>query len=50
MSSKESLNGQLEQYEIFDYREGTRDEQHGKDFTLYRMGEPAQHAEKATGT
>ncbi len=32
----ESLNGQLEQYEIFDYPGRYKDEQHGKDFTLYR--------------
>ncbi len=33
----ESLNGQLEQYEIFDYPGRYKDEQHGKSFTLYRM-------------
>ncbi|EJA8922506.1 type VI secretion system tip protein VgrG, partial [Escherichia coli] len=45
----ESLNGQLEQYEIFDYPGRYKDEQHGKDFTLYRMESLRSDAEKATG-
>ncbi|HHO4774446.1 TPA: type VI secretion system tip protein TssI/VgrG, partial [Escherichia coli] len=45
----ESLNGQLEQYEIFDYPGRFKDEQHGKDFTLYRMESLRSDAEKATG-
>ncbi|EMK5022236.1 type VI secretion system tip protein VgrG, partial [Escherichia coli] len=45
----ESLNGQLEQYEIFDYPGRFKDEQHGKDFTLYQMESLRSDAEKATG-
>ncbi|EHW3280190.1 type VI secretion system tip protein VgrG, partial [Escherichia coli] len=45
----ESLNGQLEQYEIFDYPGRYKDEQHGKDFTLYRIESLRSDAEKATG-
>ncbi|MEF8060567.1 contractile injection system protein, VgrG/Pvc8 family, partial [Escherichia coli] len=45
----ESLNGQLEQYEIFDYPGRYKDEQHGKDFTLYRMESLRSDEEKATG-
>ncbi|EFO1585378.1 type VI secretion system tip protein VgrG [Escherichia coli] len=45
----ENLNGQLEQYEIFDYPGRYKDEQHGKDFTLYRMESLRSDAEKATG-
>ncbi|EQA5779604.1 type VI secretion system tip protein TssI/VgrG, partial [Escherichia coli] len=45
----ESLNGQLEQYEIFDYPGRYKDEQHGKDFTLYQMDSLRSDAEKATG-
>ncbi|HEA7382019.1 TPA: type VI secretion system tip protein VgrG [Escherichia coli] len=45
----ESLNGQLEQYEIFDYPGRYKDEQHGKDFTLYQMESLRSDAEKATG-
>ncbi|EOV3986269.1 type VI secretion system tip protein TssI/VgrG, partial [Escherichia coli] len=43
------LNGQLEQYEIFDYPGRYKDEQHGKDFTLYRIESLRSDAEKATG-
>ncbi|HAK9317685.1 TPA: type VI secretion system tip protein VgrG, partial [Escherichia coli] len=43
------LNGQLEQYEIFDYPGRYKDEQHGKDFTLYQMESLRSDAEKATG-
>ncbi|HAI3459014.1 TPA: type VI secretion system tip protein VgrG, partial [Escherichia coli] len=43
------LNGQLEQYEIFDYPGRFKDEQHGKDFTLYQMESLRSDAEKATG-
>ncbi|HBH8821325.1 TPA: type VI secretion system tip protein VgrG, partial [Escherichia coli] len=43
------LNGQLEQYEIFDYPGRYKDEQHGKDFTLYQMDSLRSDAEKATG-
>ncbi|EJJ3039789.1 type VI secretion system tip protein VgrG, partial [Escherichia coli] len=39
----------LEQYEIFDYPGRYKDEQHGKDFTLYRMESLRSDAEKATG-
>ncbi|MFR0141108.1 type VI secretion system tip protein TssI/VgrG, partial [Klebsiella pneumoniae] len=42
-------NGQLEQYEIFDYPGRYKDEQHGKDFTLYQMESLRSDAEKATG-
>ncbi|WP_139581330.1 type VI secretion system tip protein TssI/VgrG, partial [Escherichia coli] len=45
----ENLNGQLEQYEIFDYPGRYKDEQHGKDFTLYQMESLRSDAEKATG-
>ncbi|MEH4915707.1 type VI secretion system tip protein TssI/VgrG, partial [Escherichia coli] len=45
----ENLNGQLEQYEIFDYPGRYKDEQHGKDFTLYRIESLRSDAEKATG-
>ncbi|EGI8858772.1 type VI secretion system tip protein VgrG, partial [Escherichia coli] len=45
----ENLNGQLEQYEIFDYPGRYKDEQHGKDFTLYQMDSLRSDAEKATG-
>ncbi|MBS9074355.1 type VI secretion system tip protein VgrG, partial [Escherichia coli] len=45
----ENLNGQLAQYEIFDYPGRFKDEQHGKDFTLYQMGSLRSDAEKATG-
>ncbi|WP_139535854.1 type VI secretion system tip protein TssI/VgrG, partial [Escherichia coli] len=45
----ENLNGQLEQYEIFDYPGRFKDEQHGKDFTLYQMESLRSDAEKATG-
>ncbi|EHL6046011.1 type VI secretion system tip protein VgrG [Escherichia coli] len=45
----ENLNGQLEQYEIFDYPGRFKDEQHGKDFTLYQMDSLRSDAEKATG-
>ncbi|EPU0553257.1 type VI secretion system tip protein TssI/VgrG, partial [Salmonella enterica subsp. enterica] len=45
----ESLNGQLAQYEIYDYPGRFKDEQHGKDFTLYRMDGLRGDAEKATG-
>ncbi|HIA4466506.1 TPA: type VI secretion system tip protein TssI/VgrG, partial [Escherichia coli] len=41
--------GQLEQYEIFDYPGRYKDEQHGKDFTLYQMESLRSDAEKATG-
>ncbi|HFV4987673.1 TPA: type VI secretion system tip protein TssI/VgrG, partial [Escherichia coli] len=44
-----NLNGQLEQYEIFDYPGRYKDEQHGKDFTLYQMESLRSDAEKATG-
>ncbi|MBW9912379.1 type VI secretion system tip protein VgrG, partial [Escherichia coli] len=37
------------QYEIFDYPGRFKDEQHGKDFTLYRMESLRSDAEKATG-
>ncbi|HCN0273904.1 TPA: type VI secretion system tip protein VgrG, partial [Escherichia coli] len=40
---------QLEQYEIFDYPGRYKDEQHGKDFTLYQMESLRSDAEKATG-
>lgn len=43
------VNGQLEQYEIFDYPGRYKDEQHGKDFTLYQMESLRSDAEKATG-
>ncbi|HDV1495739.1 TPA: type VI secretion system tip protein VgrG, partial [Escherichia coli] len=45
----ENLNGQLAQYEIFDYPGRFKDEQHGKDFTLYQMESLRSDAEKATG-
>ncbi|EGD0834142.1 TPA: type VI secretion system tip protein VgrG [Escherichia coli] len=45
----ENLNGQLAQYEIFDYPGRFKDEQHGKDFTLYQMDSLRSDAEKATG-
>ncbi|HBH5072213.1 TPA: type VI secretion system tip protein VgrG, partial [Escherichia coli] len=37
------------QYEIFDYPGRFKDEQHGKDFTLYQMESLRSDAEKATG-
>ncbi|EMM4196413.1 type VI secretion system tip protein VgrG, partial [Escherichia coli] len=37
------------QYEIFDYPGRFKDEQHGKDFTLYQMDSLRSDAEKATG-
>ncbi|EOJ4789983.1 contractile injection system protein, VgrG/Pvc8 family, partial [Escherichia coli] len=45
----ERLNGQHAQYEIFDYPGRFKDEQHGKDFTLYQMDSLRSDAEKATG-
>ena len=45
----DNLNGQLAQYEIFDYPGRFKDEQHGKDFTLYRLEGLRGDAEKATG-
>ncbi|HFI8760969.1 TPA: type VI secretion system Vgr family protein [Escherichia coli] len=45
----ERLNGQHAQYEIFDYPGRFKDEQHGKDFTLYQMESLRSDAEKATG-
>ncbi len=46
---RNTQNGQLEQYEIFDYPGRYKDEQHGKDFTLYQMESLRSDAEKATG-
>ncbi|EAX6604128.1 type VI secretion system tip protein VgrG, partial [Salmonella enterica] len=45
----ESLNGQLAQYEIYDYPGRFKDEQHGRDFTLYQMEGLRGDAEKASG-
>ncbi|EDX3117307.1 type VI secretion system tip protein VgrG, partial [Salmonella enterica subsp. enterica serovar Mississippi] len=45
----ENLNGQLTQYEIFDYPGRFKDEQHGKDFTQYQMDGLRGDAEKASG-
>ncbi|EOF6573924.1 type VI secretion system tip protein TssI/VgrG, partial [Salmonella enterica] len=43
----ESLNGQKEQYEIFDYPGRFKDEQHGRDFARYRMEGWRNRAEMA---
>ncbi|MGU9779125.1 type VI secretion system Vgr family protein [Salmonella enterica subsp. enterica serovar 3,10:z10:-] len=43
----ESLNGQKEQYEIFDYPGRFKDEQHGRDFARYRMEGLRNRAEMA---
>ncbi|EMG7868062.1 type VI secretion system Vgr family protein [Enterobacter hormaechei] len=45
----DNLNGQLAQYEVFDYPGRFKDEQHGKDFALYRLEGLRGDAEKATG-
>ncbi|EIZ8585509.1 type VI secretion system tip protein VgrG [Salmonella enterica subsp. enterica] len=44
----ESLNGQKEQYEIFDYPGRFKDEQHGRDFSRYQMEGLRNNAEMAT--
>ncbi|HCM1918672.1 TPA: type VI secretion system tip protein VgrG [Salmonella enterica subsp. salamae serovar 28:r:e,n,z15] len=43
----ENLNGQRTQYEIYDYPGRFRDEQHGRDFTRYRMEGLRNDAETA---
>ncbi|WBM70942.1 type VI secretion system tip protein VgrG [Buttiauxella sp. WJP83] len=44
------LNGQRSQYKIFNYPGRYKDEQHGKDFTRYRMDGLRNDAEKASGS
>jgi len=46
----DGLNGQYAQYEIFDYPGRFKDEQHGKDFTRYRMDGLRNNAEMAGGS
>uniref|UniRef100_UPI002ED89E2C type VI secretion system tip protein TssI/VgrG n=1 Tax=Enterobacterales TaxID=91347 RepID=UPI002ED89E2C len=46
----EHLNGQWQQYEIYDYPGRYKDEQHGADFARYRMEGWRSDAETATGT
>ncbi|WMY72333.1 type VI secretion system tip protein TssI/VgrG [Buttiauxella selenatireducens] len=45
----ENLNGQLTQYEIFDYPGRFKDEQHGRNFARYRIEGWRNDAEMATG-
>ncbi|WP_054181252.1 type VI secretion system tip protein TssI/VgrG [Trabulsiella odontotermitis] len=45
----DNLNGQRAQYEIFDYPGRFKDEQHGENFTRYRMEGWRSGAETATG-
>ncbi|WP_080949927.1 type VI secretion system tip protein VgrG [Citrobacter amalonaticus] len=45
----ENLNGQLTQYEIFDYPGRFKDEQHGQAFARYQMDGWRNNAETATG-
>ncbi|WP_080949928.1 type VI secretion system tip protein VgrG [Citrobacter amalonaticus] len=45
----ENLNGQLTQYEIFDYPGRFKDEQHGQAFARYQMDGWRHNAETATG-
>jgi type VI secretion system secreted protein VgrG len=44
----DNLNGQLSQYEIFDYPGRFKDEQHGRDFTRYKMEALRSSAETAS--
>ncbi|HAS1034941.1 TPA: type VI secretion system tip protein VgrG [Enterobacter cloacae] len=44
----DNLNGQLSQYEIFDYPGRFKDEQHGQNFTRYKMEGRRNGAETAT--
>ncbi len=46
----ENLNGQLTQYEIYDYPGRFKDEQHGQDFTRYQMDGLRNDAERGSGT
>ncbi|MFY2740110.1 contractile injection system protein, VgrG/Pvc8 family, partial [Pseudocitrobacter faecalis] len=45
----ENLNGQLTQYKILDWPGRYKDEQHGQDFTRYRLEGLRNNAEAATG-
>lgn len=45
----ENLNGQLAQYEIFDYPGRFKDEQHGQDFARYQIEGWRHDAEMASG-
>ncbi|MFY2736252.1 type VI secretion system tip protein TssI/VgrG, partial [Pseudocitrobacter faecalis] len=45
----ENLNGQLTQYKILDWPGRYKDEQHGQDFTRYRLEGLRNSAETATG-
>ncbi|TDN51767.1 type VI secretion system secreted protein VgrG [Buttiauxella sp. JUb87] len=46
----QSLNGQRTQYEVLDYPGRFKDEQHGEDFTRYKLDAWRNQAETATGT